>query len=475
MEDTKDILGNTENTGGTTDATGMGSDDALMATDDTATDINNMAASTGNQTDDDQTLPDDDMDGIANPAHAPLSENDEDAQAYSDMVHDDYVDIINTKVYNAQRMLSFMLENGIDVDKELIQKVAEARDSINTSKWRDVECDFFATYETIVKRIYPIDIDMLNKPSKIDKEELSGITLGKRERERRKTRSAYVYSIATLCLMLLLLGVQVFYFLGSTRLNEIASSSEQLEKMMKRQMELQVLTNAEPDNMPFALELEENISKCDELNNALQSNILLLEPWTKKISRLTFNTRENRDINTENKENAKTNIEVIQEAKGYALILGIYILPLLYGLIGGLTYVLRELRSNVRKYTLDKESTIKYILRIILGAVAGMSVGLFWSDIENAQAVGFTSISLSPMLLAFIAGYCVEHVLGFIDKIIKNVFDNLLSKSNKNDDKAAQASAASQKGEASAPANNGNAKQNDSAKKPVRLAGYARR
>jgi hypothetical protein len=193
--------------------------------------------------------------------------------------------------------------------------------------------------------------------------------------------------------------------------------------------------------------LEDNVSKTTELNNSLQSNILLLEPLTKVISALTFNTRSNKDIDTKEKENMKTNIEVIQEAKGYALILGIYILPLLYGLIGGLTYVLRELRSDVRKYTLDKESTIKYILRIILGAVAGLSVGLFWGDIENAQVVGFTSISLSPMLLAFLAGYCVEHVLGFIDKIIQNVFSNLLAKSKHDDDKASQPAKAQTNGD----------------------------
>ena len=428
---------------------------------------------TGN-TEDTEHIEDTEVDdGIVNPAHTPHTEDEEDIQAYSDMVHDDYVEMINTKVYNAQKMLSFMLDNGLCIDKALVQQVALARDTVNTPKWKDVEGEFFTSYEELVKRIYPINMDMLNKPSQIDKEELSGTIFGKQEREKRKKRSAYIYSIFTILLMLLLLGVQVFYFLGSTRLNEITSSTEKLETARKRQMELLVLTRAEPDNMPYALELEENISKCDELNNTLQSNILLLEPWTKKISRLTFNTRKDKDIDTQVKENAKTNIEVIQEARGYALILGIYILPLLYGLIGGLTFVLRELRSNVRKYTLDKESTIKYILRIILGAVAGMSVGLFWSDIENAQSVGFTSISLSPMLLAFIAGYCVEHVLGFIDKIIKNVFDNLLSKSKHDDDKAAQASAQTPKADDAATQSNG--KTNDTAPKTTRLTRYARR
>ncbi|MBQ4407214.1 MAG: hypothetical protein II852_09410 [Bacteroidales bacterium] len=371
------------------------------------------------------------------PAAAPatLTENQKDIQTYDDLVYDKYVEIVNTKVYNAQMIISFMLDNGLDVDEPILRQVAEARETVNTPKWNDVECKFMMTYNELVKRIYPVSIEMINNPSKIDKVELSGTILGKSNRESRKKKSAIIYSVITGFFVLLLLGVQIFYFLGSTRLNNINNTNAELEKTLFRQRELQILTTSAPENLSYELELEDNVSKTTELNNSLQSNILLLEPWTKVISALTFNTRSNKDIDTKEKENMKTNIEVIQEAKGYALILGIYILPLLYGLIGGLTYVLREMRSDVRKYTLDKESTIKYILRIILGAVAGLSVGLFWSDIENAQAVGFTSISLSPMLLAFIAGYCVEHVLGFIDKIIKNVFDNLMPKSKRDEER----------------------------------------
>ncbi len=385
--------------------------------------------------------------GTAPDNYYEMDEDDEDIQAYADMVHDQYVEIRNTKVFNAQMIISFMLDNGIDVDEATLHQVAEARDTVNTTKWRDVESKFLLTYSNLVKRIYPVTIEMLNKPDEIDKVELSSLILGKEQREHRKKWSASIYSIITGVFMLLLLGVQVFYFLGSTRLSNINKTNEELEKALTRQRELQIITAAEPNNIAFELELEDNMSKTTELNNSLQSNILLLEPWTKFISAITFNTRGKKDIDTQEKENIKTNIEVIQEAKGYALILGIYILPLLYGLIGGLTYVLRELRSDVRKYTLDKESTIKYILRIILGAVAGLSVGLFWGDIENAQVVGFTSISLSPMLLAFLAGYCVEHVLGFIDKIIQNVFSNLLAKSKHDDDKASQPAKAQANGD----------------------------
>jgi hypothetical protein len=228
--------------------------------------------------------------------------------------------------------------------------------------------------------------------------------------------------------------VQIFYFLGSTRLTDISTTNAELEKTMQRKREVQIILSNDADNLTYQLEFEDLEAKEDELNNKLQSNILLLEPWANKLSSFTFNTREGKPIDMQEKGYMKTNIDVIQEAKGYALILGIYIVPLLCGLVGGLVYVLSELRTDIRKLTLEKESTLKYILRLLLGGIAGFAVGLFWSDIENAQALGLTSIPISPMLVAFFAGLCVEHVLEFIQRIIKGLFDNLLAKSGKKDD-----------------------------------------
>jgi hypothetical protein len=51
------------------------------------------------------------------------------------------------------------------------------------------------------------------------------------------------------------------------------------------------------------------------------------------------------------------------------------------------------------------------------------------------------------MLLAFLAGYCVEHVLGFIDKIIQNIFSNLLAKSKHDDEKTSQPAKAQTNGD----------------------------
>ena len=86
------------------------------------------------------------------------------------------------------------------------------------------------------------------------------------------------------------------------------------------------------------------------------------------------------------------------------------------------------------------------------------------------------------MLLAFIAGYCVEHVLGFIDKIIKNVFDNLMPKSKRDEERLTKPDANAQDN-ANADADKGkatNTKPNTPAKaaslpQPTKLSYFAER
>ncbi len=117
--------------------------------------------------------------------------------------------------------------------------------------------------------------------------------------------------------------------------------------------------------------------------------------------------------------NISTNIETIQEAQNFTQILQLYLLPLLYGLIGGFVFVLRGLASDIKSVTFSDYSNIKYTLRIHLGALAGLIVGLLWGDIEQ-QKITFVK-SLSTAALAFLAGYGVEYVFDGVDKLISSI------------------------------------------------------
>ncbi len=85
------------------------------------------------------------------------------------------------------------------------------------------------------------------------------------------------------------------------------------------------------------------------------------------------------------------------------------ILPVLYALLGAGAYVLRRLESQLRSQTFVKET---YSPRFITAAIAGAVVGLF----NFGQGV-----SVSPLAIAFLAGYAVDVFFSFLERLIQTL------------------------------------------------------
>jgi hypothetical protein len=101
------------------------------------------------------------------------------------------------------------------------------------------------------------------------------------------------------------------------------------------------------------------------------------------------------------------------------LIISLYLLPLLYGLLGAYAFVLRTLNDDIKQMLYSSESDIKYVLRIHLGALAGLAVGLFFVPEDTTSA--YLPITLSPLALAFLAGYSVEFFFSAADRFISGL------------------------------------------------------
>ena len=94
-------------------------------------------------------------------------------------------------------------------------------------------------------------------------------------------------------------------------------------------------------------------------------------------------------------------------------ILSQYVLPLLYGLLGSLAYILRTLSREIQNVTFTRGSEIRYSLRWPLGMLGGVTVGLFF---DPADLTGFAAIT--PLGLAFLAGYGVELLFTGLDRMV---------------------------------------------------------
>lgn len=83
---------------------------------------------------------------------------------------------------------------------------------------------------------------------------------------------------------------------------------------------------------------------------------------------------------------------------------GSHILPLMYGLLGALIFLLSEMIS---KNVFEWHQKDRMYLRVCLGAFAGISVGWFMHSGDT---------NLSPMALAFLAGYSVDLFISVLDR-----------------------------------------------------------
>jgi hypothetical protein len=113
-------------------------------------------------------------------------------------------------------------------------------------------------------------------------------------------------------------------------------------------------------------------------------------------------------INDENLE------QVLSQSKSIPQILSQYFLPMLYGLLGSLTYILRTLSAEINDVTFTRGSAARYSLRWPLGMLAGVTIGLFF---DPSHFAGLAAIT--PLGIAFLAGYGVELFFTGLDGLIR--------------------------------------------------------
>lgn len=91
------------------------------------------------------------------------------------------------------------------------------------------------------------------------------------------------------------------------------------------------------------------------------------------------------------------------------------LLPLLLGWLGAHAYVLRHMTADIAARTLAKGSMLHTLVRLSLGALAGFSSS--WL-LTPEMVAGVQLKAVPAWALAFVAGYGIELVFAFMDRII---------------------------------------------------------
>jgi hypothetical protein len=94
--------------------------------------------------------------------------------------------------------------------------------------------------------------------------------------------------------------------------------------------------------------------------------------------------------------------------------LATYVLPALYGLLGACAFVLRQLSADIAQLRFANDLRVRYTLRLNIGLLAGLAVGWFITPDQSASVIA----NLSPLALAFVAGYGSDLLFAVLDRIV---------------------------------------------------------
>jgi hypothetical protein len=103
-----------------------------------------------------------------------------------------------------------------------------------------------------------------------------------------------------------------------------------------------------------------------------------------------------------------------------ATVEAVLILPVLYGALGTVTFVLRTVYGEMIQRSFDARRTGEFVVRIFLGMLSGVS--LPWLLARDAQGIPG---GVTPAVLAFLGGYSVELLFAAIDRVLLTVITAL--------------------------------------------------
>lgn len=105
---------------------------------------------------------------------------------------------------------------------------------------------------------------------------------------------------------------------------------------------------------------------------------------------------------------------IVVEVRIIAANLSAYLIAMVMGILGALTFILRTISVQLRDHTYVPVSASISIVRICLGAIAGV----FGSLLVPVSDVGMKS--LPPLFVPFIFGYGIEILFSLLDKVVRS-------------------------------------------------------
>jgi len=335
---------------------------------------------------------------------------------------------LSEAVKNSELLLNYVTEQGMKIDDEVTHKIVKAKYLEQNKAWTEAEeATFWNTFRQITKAVKPVSIESILAATEQKSLPIFWFTqiFGIKTRTTLAKRAVRRHTIGAFVSLILLLVCQVYFVTLSTLLIEVNISEENIKDVKNKMSQFAKVE----DDKSAQVEIAQLSLRLEDLAEERRVNLEMLGQWQRPFSfylfgintTLSSSEKEKMTIKERLESDNKIGLKQKQVAQQLISILQLYILPLLYGLLGAYAFILRVLSKEIKLLTYSQESEINYRLRISLGILAGLAVGLLLAPNDTKSLI---SLNLPPLTLAFIAGYAIEVLFTAIDQFIGGVTKN---------------------------------------------------
>jgi hypothetical protein len=343
-------------------------------------------------------------------------------------------------VSNAQRLLGFAASNGKRIDEDVRNTLVACADAMaKGAPTVETEQEFLKAYGALTTATLPVTADTL-EASEMKRASVSELL------SSRSFSSAWgglklgrFVHASVFGALLIVTGISLNYFtVGASMLERYQSLVEkqrlQNEETVKSENNLKVLKYAMEQNGQSAKDptpsaeqqklleatrvLYANAQRAQEISEERSVLPSRLWDWAMQPCRSEANAVFSWTLcSSMDSQSSKPagQVEMLEAARLVASRASGLYLPLLMGLLGAYAFVLRKMTKEISDNSLARASALQHIVRLALGALAGFAS----SFLLTPELVGGAQIkSLSSWAIAFIAGYGIELVFAFMDRII---------------------------------------------------------
>lgn len=320
-------------------------------------------------------------------------------------------------------LLRFAAERVKDLDPDLSLAVAEARTALENNRWSpQLAQRFWTAFARLCELVQPVTTDCLAEGRR-RVPVFKWAPWGRAEEITVAERSSARYLRIMIVLLFMILPLQLYVW-AATNLSKtvdalFAETRTKIAQLSEDSNQLRAAMPAQPPAERTAV-IERRAEQLNfDMNRILESITLLekLSPFAATINEELHARLVNEVVGPVGK--AVLRFDLLQKERGPIIeranlltgVVGSFVLPILFGVIGAVAYIIRSISDEIRNATFSSTSPIRHIMRVALGALAGIVVGLF-GGLSN-------QLSLSPLAIAFLAGYGAEAVFSMFDGLIQ--------------------------------------------------------